>query len=241
MYWIYLIIFTLIVFVPTFITQEVLFFDVVQAQEFMLLFLSSLGLTLFLLQEKKLKKNLTEKCSIQSQVNRMTKDLKYSYSYIGEINRKLDILENIAINYPESSKINQKKQNELCDAIMNAIGIFAKSDQFALRFVSLPNYDILKEVKSMPESRLNFSLKGRTVDSNQFESSEFIVITSPGSIDNVFSYIVIKKRTPSQKIEDHEIMKTLAAQALFLFMFMSNNKKKNKRDVDFSSKKHYTV
>jgi hypothetical protein len=195
-----------------------------QTQEFVILLLGSLGFFVFLMMERKMKRNMSEKNKIQGQINSMTKDLKYSYSYIGEINRKLDILENIALGYPETSKLTQKNEMELYYSIMDAISLFGKSDEFALRFVQLPNYDLLKEIKSIPENVINFSLKGRQMEVNYFESKDFIVITSPKSIDNIFSYILIKKKTASQKIEDIEIMKTLAAQALFIFMFIRNKR-----------------
>lgn len=224
MYWIYLIMFTLIVFVPSFVRNGFFVFDMTQTQEFVILILGSLGFFVFLLMEKKMKRNAVEKNKIQGQVNSMTKDLKYSYSYIGEINRKLDILENIALGFPESSKMTHRNEAKIFNSIMDAIRVFGKSDVFALRFVSLPNYELLKEISSNPDSKLNFSLKGRKVEVSIFESEEFIVTTSPKPIDNVFSYIVIKKQTASQKIEDIEMMKTLAAQALFLFVFMRNKK-----------------
>lgn len=224
MYWIYLVIFTFIVFVPTFVRDGFYVFDMTQTQEFVILFLGSLGFFVFLMMERKMKKNMLEKNKIQGQINSMTKDLKYSYSYIGEINRKLDILENIALGYPETSSLTQKNEMGLYYSIMDAIRLFGKSDEFALRFVQLPNYDLLKEIKSIPENVINFSLKGRELEVNYFESQDFIVISSPKSIDNIFSYILIKKKTPSHKIEDIEIMKTLAAQALFIFMFIRNKR-----------------
>jgi hypothetical protein len=195
-----------------------------QTQEFTILFLGSLGFIVFLMMEKKFKKNLAEKNKIQGQVNSMSKDLKHSYSYIGEINRKLDILENIAHGYPESAKLTHKNESELYVSIMEAIRLFGKSDEFALRFVCLPTFELLKEVKSSPTSTLSFSMKGRDLDINYFESDDFIIITSPKMIDGVFSYIVIKRKSLSQKVEDIEIMKTLAAQALFIFVFLRNKK-----------------
>lgn len=224
MYWIYLVIFTFIVFIPSVVSKGFFFFNVIQTQEFAILFLGSLGFFVFLMMERKMKKNLAEKNKIQGQVNSMTKDLKYSYSYIGEINRKLDILENIALGYPQSAHLTHKNEMELYDSIIDAIRLFGKSDDFALRFVCLPNYEVVKEIKSIPKSPTRFSLKNQVIDFNYFESDEFIVTTSPKSIDNIFSYVVIKKKTPSQKIEDVEIMKTLASQALFIFMFMRNKK-----------------
>lgn len=224
MYWIYLIIFTFIVFVPTFIRNGFYIFDMTQVQEFVILLLGSLAFLIFLFVEKKMKKNLAEKSLFQGQANRMARDLQHSYSYIGEINRKLDILENIALGYPESSKSSHKNEVELYASIMSAIELFGKSRHFALRFVSLPELTILKEIKSTSKNNFNFSLKDRKIEVNYFESEEFIVVTSPKAIDNILSYIVIKKETPSQKLDDVEIMKTLVAQALFIFMFVRHKK-----------------
>ena len=224
MYWIYLIIFTLIVFVPTFVRNEFYIFNVVQAQEIAILLFASVGFFIFLLMEKRLNKNIAEKNKIQGQINSMTKDLKYSYSYIGEINRKLDILEHIALGYPQSSKLTHKNESELYDSIMSAVRIFGKSDDFALRFICQSDSSIVKEIKSIPKNNLSFFLKNYEAEINYFESDEFIVVTSPRAIDNIFSYIVIKKKTPSQRLDDVEIIKTLTAQALFIFMFVRHKK-----------------
>ncbi|MDD5396745.1 MAG: hypothetical protein PHW24_01650 [Candidatus Moranbacteria bacterium] len=196
-----------------------------QTQEFVILLLGSLAFSIFLFMEKKMKSNMAEKYAIQGKASRMSKDLQSSYSYIGEINRKLDILENIAFDYPETSKLSQKNELKLYSSITDAIRLFGKSDEFSLRFVCLPSYEILKEIKSIPENTINFSLKGRKLDVNYYESDDFIVVTSPKTIDNIFSYILIKKKNASQKIEDVEIMKTLAAQALFIFMFRRHENK----------------
>ncbi|MDD5464171.1 MAG: hypothetical protein PHP62_03405 [Candidatus Moranbacteria bacterium] len=224
MYWIYLTIFTFIVFVPTFVRKGFYTFDVTQTQEFVILLLGSVAMSMYLFLDRKMKKNVAEKGTIQIQASRMKKDLQQSYSYIGEINRKLDILENIALGYPESSKLTHRNESELYESIMDAIELFGKSKLFALRFVSAIDFTILKEIKSIPKNRLDFSLKDRKVEINYFESEDFIVVTSPKAIDNIFSYIVIKKEIPNQKLDDVEMMKTLAAQALFIFMFMRHKK-----------------
>lgn len=224
MYWLYLIIFTFIVFVPTVIQNGFYTFNVVQTQEFMILILGSVAFTAFIIQGKRLKKNLSEKNDIQRKVHRMTKDLTHSYSYIGEINRKLDILESIASGYPENLAFTAKKQKEIYESIMEAVRLFGKSDEFVLRFVCMPNNEILKEIKSFPNLSINFSLKNFNSNVQFFESNEFIVVNSPKAIENVFSCIALKKKSPNQRIEDLEMIRTLAAQALFFFMFVREKK-----------------
>lgn len=224
MYWIYLIIFTVTVFVPTFITDGFYTFNRAQAQELVILLLGSLCFTLFLMMEKRLKKNIKEKNKYQSQIGNMTRDLKNSYSYIGESNRKLDILENISLNYPDSVKMTQKSRLGSYASIMEAIRVFGKSEDFVLKFSSYPDFKILQEIKSKQEIKSHFSLKDHARGINYIESDDFIVVISPKVIDKIFCYIVIKKNTPSQKIEDVELMKTIATQALFIFMFIQNKK-----------------
>ena len=172
-------------------------------------------------------KNMAEKSHFQRQVSRMTKDLTQSYSYIGEINRKLDILEHIAIGYPESSTISTEKQTEIYDSIMGAIQLFGKSDEFTLCFIQKSNFEVIKEIKSFSELSLNFSTKKYEENKCYNETDEYIMVTSPKTIDNIFACIVIKKNKSAKQIEDPEIMKTLAAQALFLFVFMRQRRQIN--------------
>ena len=224
MYWVYLIIFTFIVYVPTAVNRGWGILNTTQMQEFTILILGSIGFIIFLIMEKRMNKNMEEKSRFQKQVSRMTKDLTQSYSYIGEINRKLDILEHIAIGYPESSNSTTEKQTEIYDSIMGAIQLFGKSDEFALRFIQKPNYEVINEIKSFSDLVLNFSMKSYKENKSYSETDEYIIVTSPKMIDSIFSCIVIKKNNAAKQIEDPEMMKTLAAQALFLFVFIRQKK-----------------
>lgn len=228
MYWLYLIIFTFIVFVPTIVQRGFFGFNVTQTQEFTVLILGSFAFLVFTIQEKRLKKNVSEKNDFQRKVNTMRKDLTNSYSYIGEINRKVDILESIALSYPESLVITAKKQKEVYNSIMEAVRLFGKSDEFILRFICTSSKEVLKEIKSFPNVSMSFSLKNNDLENNFFESDEFVVVNSPKSIDDVSSCIILKKKTPNQRLEDLEMIRTLVAQALFFFMFVRKETEKKK-------------
>jgi hypothetical protein len=227
MYWLYLIIFTLIVFVPTAIHHGFYIFDKAQTQEFVILILGSLGFLAFLVQEKRLKKNMAEKTDIQRKVNTITKDLTQSYSYIGEVNRKLDILENITLSHPDSLHLTSKKQKEIYNSTMQAIGIIAKSDDFVLRFSNMKTNELLKEIKNLQDAPFSFSCKQLDPKTQITETDEFLSVISPKDIDDIVACIIIKKKTPAQKIEDLEMLRILASQALFIFMFMNGRRKSN--------------
>lgn len=225
MYWICFAIFVVIVFIPKIVQQGLYGFDLAETQEFAILLLGAMGLFVSFIQQKSLRKKLAEKKDIQKQANQMTKDLTSSYSYIGETNRKIDILEQVALSFPESTDLTIKKQKRMYDSIMEAIRLLGKSDEFILRFICLKEKDVLKEIKSLQELAFNFSCKILNSSSQFFESDEFIMITSPKAIDNIVSCIIIRKKNPNQKIEDLEILKTIASQALFFFMFIKQKKR----------------
>lgn len=224
MYWVYLITLTFTVFVPTLVTQGYWIFDAKTAQEIAILLLGCIGFVIFLIMEKRLNRVLAEKALFQRQVTRMNKDLTSSYSYIGETNRKLDILENIALGYPENSQIISKHSEEVYDSILGAVQVFGKSDEFVLRFVKKPGFDIVQEIKSEPDSDIIFPALKWEEGKNYMEDEDFIYVCSPKAVEDIFACLVIKKKQSSHHIEDREMMKTLISQALFIFMFMRQKK-----------------
>ncbi|EKE25730.1 MAG: hypothetical protein ACD_5C00051G0003 [uncultured bacterium] len=219
MYWVYLITLTFTVFVPTLVTQGYWTLDVKTSQEIAILFLGSIGFITFLFKEKSLNRMLSEKSLYQRQVTRMSKDLTNSYSYIGETNRKLDILENISLGYPKNSQANSKDSEEAYGSILEAIQIFGKSNEFVLRFIEKSNQNIIKEIKSLPEFSKSFPLIKWEEERHYYEDNDFIYILSPKIVEDIFSCLIIKKKQSSHRIEDREMMKALVSQALFIFMF----------------------
>ena len=136
----------------------------------------------------------------------------------------MDILEQIVLSYPESTNLTVKKQKAMYDFIIEAIRLLGKSDEFSLRFICTTTKEVLKEVKSFSDLALNFSCKNFNTVGQSFESDEFIMITSPKAIDNIVACILIRKKTFNHKIDDFEILKAIASQSLFFFMFIHNKK-----------------
>ena len=228
MYWIYLIVFSVIVFIPSIIQNGRFGLSLVQTQEYVILLIGIVTFVAFSFREKRYKKNLQEKSKMATQVNRMSKELTSSYSYIGEINRKLDILENITVGFPETSELPNTRRVEVYDSIMSAVQMFTKSDDFVLRFVDEKNCDVLKEIKSRGNKNVLYDQNECEPGGNFFENEEIIFVRSLKTIDNVYACILIKKKNSSQQANDPELLKTLAMQALFLFMFIyEKNSQKN--------------
>lgn len=228
MYWIYLTIFTVIVFVPTFVRNSFFGLSQIQTQEYAILFLGSIAFALYVIQERKYKKQKKERLQMLKQVSRMAKDLTSSYSYIGEINRKLEILEEITLSFPKSREISARKQKELYDTIVSAISLFGKADEFVIRFIDQVECVTLQEIKSKRDVTINFSPKNCNREMQFFETEDLIIASTPRTINNITCLIIIKKKNPGHSIDDPAIMKTLAMQALSLFIFMYRKKKQKK-------------
>lgn len=220
MYWIYIIIFILAVLTPEIVNRDV---GPIGQERVEGLIIFSLGIIGFLglsLKERQLSKSLNEKTKIQKEANKIFKDLKDSYSYIGEINRKLDILKNIALGLPENSLLTPSKEKEIYDSIIEAVRTLGKTSDFSIRFINMASNNVEKEIKG--KSNFYASIRNNTLTGNQdacaAEVDKYMIICSPRKIDNISAWIIIAKKK-NQISENIEILKALASQSLFLFAF----------------------
>jgi len=227
MYWVYVIIFTFVVFVPRLVSHGIFGFDVIQTQQYAILLLGIVATLAFHYLESLLKKSKEEKSTMQRNVSRMTKELTNSYSYIGEVNRKIDILEHITLGLPETADLALKHWLELYQPIMAAIKLFGKSDDFILRFIDCNTRQVLKEIKSPAAVSQSFLRQDCVRDVSFIENKEFIVANSSRTIDSISACIVIRKKKLGHANNDPEMLKMIATQALFLFMLLQYKNSRN--------------
>lgn len=220
MYWIYIIIFILAVLTPEIVTRDIGTIGQERVEGLIIFGLGVISFLVLSLKERQLSKSRNEKTKIQKEANKIFKDLKDSYSYIGEINRKLDILKNIALGLPENSLLTPSKEKEIYDSIIEAIRTLAKTSDFSIRFINTASNNVEKEIKG----KRNFyaSIKNNMLTNNEntcaTEVDRHMLICSPRSIDNISAWIIIAKKK-NQISENIEILKALASQSLFLFAF----------------------
>ncbi|MFC1756431.1 hypothetical protein ACFLY1_00590 [Patescibacteria group bacterium] len=225
MYWIYLVIFVLAVFSPEIIHKGLFFFDhnlnsqqIRMFEELAIFFLGTVGFLMYLWKEKQLKMKTNEKSQIQQEISQISKDLKNSYSYIGEINRKLDIMKNIALGFPRSGSIKLSGKDNSYKTIIEALKVFSKTKKFTIRIVNSASNNTKKEIKG--DARMEFKIKNNSLKlmkkENFFKNDDYYVFRSRGKINNIRTYIIIQ-REKSNQIEDPGIINTLATQVLFLY------------------------
>lgn len=220
MYWIYLILFILAVFTPDLIRKDFLLLDEERAEELLIFVLGATAFMIFLWKEKQLNLNLKEKTRIQREASMASKDLTDTYSYIGEINRKMDILKDIALGITEGPALTPEKEAEIYQSILYAVQIFSKSDRISLRFINIKNGAVVKEVRSGKKVKCGAVNEKMLKESRTFlETDGIFFIRSPKPIGNIAACIAIEKQNKRHKLEDPELIKALASQSLFLFTF----------------------
>lgn len=225
MYWIYLILFILAVFTPDLIRRDFPFLDEERAEELLIFVLGTTTFLIFLWKEKQLNLQLREKTKIQREASIASRDLTDTYSYIGEINRKLDILKDVALGITEGTALTPEKETEIYQSIIHAVQMFSKSSHVALQFINVQNGKIIKEMKSSRKTKCGTINEKMAKEKRNFlETDKAFFIRSPKAADGIIACIAIEKRTKRQRLEDLELIKALASQALFLFTFSRKTK-----------------
>src|SRR3989338_97955 len=195
MYWIYLTLFILVVLTPKVIAEGVLFLREEDVESLIIFCFGLFAFVLYLAKEKALWRVFQEKLRLQKRTHLITRDLSDSYSYIGGMNRKFDIVK---------------------EPIIQTVKLLAKAAIVSLRFVNMRTKDIEKAVENDPEGIFSaFDAKTLLASKKTFwEEEGCVVIRSPRQAKNITAYIIFPKAT--NRIDDIEVFKILASQALLL-------------------------
>jgi len=228
MYWIYFIIFTIAVLVPDIVSQGVFFFSENNVEEIIIFLLGITGFILFVIKERQASVQKKEREESLRQLERASKDLIESYSYIGEVNRKMDILLQISLGLMDRSVLDRRKEKEIYQSIINAASFIMKAECACLKFVNNHKDRIEKESR-VNECRCNFKnaeLFKLDENLNVFKKENFLIITSRETIRSVKSCLLIKGYDEKEeRIPNNTgIIKALASQALFIYAYMNDKK-----------------
>lgn len=218
MYWIYLAIFILIVLTPKAIQEGIIFFREEDVEALIIFCFGLLAFVLYLAKEKALLRIFQEKLHLQKRTNIITKDLSDSYSYIGEMNRKFDIVKELIFHLPkDTADTLTKKEPETFRSILEAVKLLAKTDMVSLRFVNAKTKEIEKVLENgHGKAFVSFDAKTLLASKKTFwEEETCAIVRSPLQAKGIAAYIVFFKT--SNHIEDADVFKILASQALLLF------------------------
>lgn len=183
----------------------------------LLLFFSTSALTIHYLRERKLHKFLKQCKSCKRQLRDLSKDLSSSYTYIGEINRKIDILMELASRLPNDSILQTKEIQDIEHSIFKAIESFSDSKYFCVGL-----YDYL-ERKSVTILQSDENEIFRCPPVSFFENEEllstheddlYFIKTTRTDSAHLVAFSVIRKS--SIRSINIELIKTALQKFLFL-------------------------
>ena len=232
MYWIFAVLFAIAVLIPDIIREDISLLAEERAEEVIIFILGSIAFLTFIRNERKIAFQKKEKEQAQKKMSQTVKDLVDSYSYIGEVNRKMDILMGVALGLTERSTLDKKKEKEIYESIVTAANFLLKANCAMIRFINLKTNRTEKEIK-IPEcanlSIANNDLIKMNEHVNVKKQNGLFIVSSPQTINNIKSYLIIDGYDAQEegKPKNTEILKLFASQAIFLYAYMlkgENNK-----------------
>jgi hypothetical protein len=236
MYWIFLLLFIISILIPDIIRGPVFYLEEERAEEVAIFLMGVVAFLVFIRNEYSLSVQKKEKEKEQKKMKQAVKDLVESYSYIGEVNRKMDIIMNIALGLSDRSILNKNREREIYESIVSAANFLMKGEHSLLRFIDNNNSRNVKEIRleNKKSPVINEELTKMGADTNTKKWGDCLVVCSPQKINDIRGYLIIcgydeeEERNP----KNMEILKVFASQALFLFSYLSleNGDRKVEKD-----------
>jgi len=230
MYWIFLLLFITAVLVPDVIRGQVYFVAEERAEEILIFVLGMIAFLTFINNERKIARQKKEQEKAEKKIDQTVRDLVDSYSYIGEVNRKMDILMGVALGLSDRSTLDKKKEHEIYLSILNASMFLLKAEEAMIRFVNMKTGRTEKEIK-LPETGkmtvANKILTGMKENINLKKQRGSIIISSSQKINGIGCFLVAHSYDENEenKPKNIEILKLFASQAMFLYSYMTKSDK----------------
>jgi hypothetical protein len=230
MYWIFAILFFVSIVIPDIVRDDVSFLAEERAEEVAIFILGSIAFLTFVQNERRIAHQKKEKESAQKKMDQAVKDLVDSYSYIGEVNRKMDILMDVALGLADHSILDKKKENETYESIINAANFLLKADYSTIRFINLKTNQTEKEIGLAEHVNLDVTNKdiiemGENI--NIKKQGSVLIVSSPQKIKDIKSCLIINgyDENEERKPKNMEILKLFASQAIFLYSYILKGEK----------------
>ncbi len=221
MYWAYLLLFMAMVVTPELTRDGVLFFSEADLEAVLIFCFGMLGLLLYLGKESAFLRAVREKLSLQQEANQIRKDLSQSYSYIGEMNRRIEILRNMIVSLTRTeTPLSERKGVERYNPILEATRLLAQTDSVALVFVDVGKQEVLEQYEVGDRKRLGGkqSITGKHLLKTKkyiWEEGKLSFVRSPEEADGIAAFLIFHKI--KNQVEEMGIFNILAAQAIYVY------------------------
>ncbi len=207
------------IFTPEVVSSGVFFFGEEDLESLIIFGLGLIGLLLYLVKESALMRTLREKLSLQQESNKIRKDLAQSYTYIGEMNRHLDILKNMIVESPHTAHdLLDRDQERVYEPVFDAALLLSQSDGVALIFVAKETGAILGCYQRDKTDPAFAKLSGEALLGAKkywWQEDGFSFVRSNEESLGVAAFLVF--RSVKNRVEEMGVFQILVTHALLLF------------------------
>lgn len=240
LYWAYLVVFIANVMVPIFVHEGYISIFTLPAQVVEMICLFVVGIFGFSLYAFKYysHEHFTRECAIcRRDIVKISKDLSFSYNYIGEINRKIDILKGLVLMPTGSESEYFRSKKEAYKSILRAIEGLAECRSFFAGLYDKKTFEPIKIVRRGEKDPLESEVSRMLKDAktNAFSFGEHYVVKTDCNSSGICAFVVLKKN--SLKNETIDLVKTILRKMLFLHMYTgSEERMKNSEEKSLFEK-----
>lgn len=213
MYWVYLFLCVFAVLTPEFIQSGTWVLSQDDFESLVIFGFATLGLLLYISKEKAFFRAHEEKVTLQKKTNTISKDLSQSYSYIGEMNRKLDVIQEVIFELPKKTLLKRKKSTDLYKPVLDAAKVFARTDRAALLVVDTKKKTC---IEGIGEQLFKYYSAEYLLGAKKsfWMEEKVLIVRSPYAAGGKHVFLLLGKVTNHS--EDMEHLQILASQALLL-------------------------
>ncbi len=212
MFFIYLAVFITIVATPFMVQKGVWIFTEDETEAVILLFAGIIGFVIYRLSDYQMFKYLRDRIKLQRTVARAQKELSESYSYIGQANRRTDIM------YEIFSDLSHMESTDCSSAVLNAMQLLPYTDSFCLRFINIKKQKAFHNIGGTDEFKhLPDKLFCKNVNSRTYREKDLLFVYSEAVDKNLRTCIVLPY---SEKAEnDIDFFKAITAYFTMVHVF----------------------
>ncbi|XLQ19626.1 MAG: hypothetical protein ACKUBY_03470 [Candidatus Moraniibacteriota bacterium] len=213
MFFIYLTVFIVMVATPFIINDSWWIFTEDETEAVILLFAGIISFGLYRLRDYQVFETIKDKIKLQRSVVRSQKDLSESYSYIGQANRRTDIM------YEIFSDLSHLDENADCkEAVRSAMNLLPYTDHFCMRFIDIKRQESYHKVgadarfKHLPDK-----LFCKEVNSHTYRHKDLLFVYSEVEDKNLRTCVVLPYSEEAEN--DIDFFKALTAYFTMVHSF----------------------
>lgn len=222
MYWLYFTLFLIAVLTPIFVEGERGFLPEDVHEASIILVSGAVAFIMYALKEKSLLKHVREKLWFQQKTTDITKDLSQSYSYIGEVNRKMDILRGMMHRLVEIRE-NQQEPERMLWEVLDTIKYVTQAERVSIRIFT--DNLCTHRLEEPRDKKIFATVRDEDLlanGKNFFETSGLHVVSSQELRKNTKIFLLFSKAHNDEV--DESMVKILLAFLAILDTFVSADK-----------------